>query len=93
MFAGGLLQAPNLLAVAAATPTEESFAAFCPPYDHVKSMNNRYHFVWQLNCFCNESLKANDRELGGAAEGGAWLQRDILVPRRCVLYQLDARCY
>lgn len=44
MFASGLLKAPNVLAVAAAKATEESFAAFCPPYDKVKSENNRETF-------------------------------------------------
>ena len=44
MFASGLLKAPNLLAVTAATGEEESFAAFCPPFDRIAKENNRETF-------------------------------------------------
>ena len=44
MFGGGLLRAPNILAVTAASKDEESFAAFCPPYDKVLKENSRETF-------------------------------------------------
>eukprot|EP00966_Prymnesium_polylepis_P145812 3368227-Prymnesium_polylepis.1 len=33
LFDGGLLKAPGTLAVAAASAGEESYAAYCPPFD------------------------------------------------------------
>ena len=44
MFGEGLLQAKNVLAVTAASKSEESYAAFCPPWDHVTIENNRETF-------------------------------------------------
>ena len=44
MFGEGLLQAKNVLAVTAASKSEESYAAFCPPWDHVTSENDRETF-------------------------------------------------
>ena len=44
MFGGGLLKAPRALAVAAALATEESYAAYCPPYDKVAAENGREVF-------------------------------------------------
>jgi len=41
---GANLKAPRLLAVTAADSSEESFAAYCPPYDKVKAENNRETF-------------------------------------------------
>ena len=44
LFDGGLLKAPNALAVAAASAQEESYAAFCPPYDKVHAEGDREAF-------------------------------------------------
>eukprot|EP00756_Hemistasia_phaeocysticola_P014120 Hpha_TRINITY_DN15322_c2_g8::TRINITY_DN15322_c2_g8_i1::g.91493::m.91493/K01369/LGMN; legumain len=67
MFAGGLLKAPNALAVAAALATEESYAAYCPPYDKVISENNREAFSCLGDVMSIQWMLDSARGGGGAA--------------------------
>ena len=81
MFASGLLKAPNLLAVTAATGEEESFAAFCPPFDRIVKENNRETFsclgdIFTIGWILDDAGQAEVRR-----EAAAGLRLDVRVPR------------